>query len=148
MWQLKMSLVNSAVYIGKKVSCLGVRGQIKGIHVNEVEKLSGYVTEDTRAIFRSETAKFFIFIQMSKEMWEFDEDGEIMLEKCVHGFLPELFSRWRDVGANHVVSIVLFARVIYPMNSENLDGFQRDVQNRFCKDFYRVIVDVTIYIFT
>lgn len=81
MWQLKMSLVNTAVYVGKKVSNLGVRGQVKAIYVGGVPKTCGYVQEDTRTIFRSETAKFFIFIQMSKEMWEFDEDGEMFLEK-------------------------------------------------------------------
>jgi hypothetical protein len=81
MWQLKMSLVNTAVYVGKKISNLGVRGQIKAIYVGGVQKTCGYVQEDTRCIFRSESAKFFIFIQMSKEMWEFDEDGEMFLEK-------------------------------------------------------------------
>lgn len=46
-------------------------------------------------------------------MWEFDEDGELFYEKCVYGFLPELFDRWKSLGSNHVVSIVLFARVLY-----------------------------------
>src|SRR5438270_96951 len=104
MWQLKMSLVNTVVYVGKKISSIGIRGQIKGIYVGGVERTSGLVTGETRAVFRSETAKFFIFIQMSKEMWEFDEDGEMMLEKCVHGFLPEMFKKWKEVGTNHVVS--------------------------------------------
>ena len=62
---------------------------------------------------------------MSKEMWEFAEDGEMFLEKwfivfrnlsntrsSVFGFLPDLFARWKNGGCNHVVSIVLFARYI------------------------------------
>lgn len=28
-------------------------------------------------------------------------------------FLPELFSRWEKKGTNHIVSIVLFSRIIY-----------------------------------
>ena len=67
--------------MGKKVSNLGIRGQVKSIYVNGIPKSCGYVKEDSRTIFRSETAKFFIFIQMSKEMWEFHEDGEMFLEK-------------------------------------------------------------------
>jgi hypothetical protein len=139
MWQLKMSLLHTPVYVGKKIACLGVRGQIKGIYINGQEKSSGYVTENTKPIFRSETAKFFLFVQMSKEMWEFDEDGEMCFEKCVYGFLPELFSKWKQVGTNHVVSIVMFARVWYDFH---YDGCLRDFKGRYYKDFYRVIVDV------
>jgi hypothetical protein len=80
-------------------------------------------------------------------MWEFDEDGEMYFEKCVQGFLPDLFTRWKEVGTNHVVSIVLFARVLVedslvPFQSNNVGGgLQRDIYGRFCRDFYRVIVD-------
>ncbi|KAJ3320168.1 vacuolar membrane-associated protein iml1 [Boothiomyces sp. JEL0866] len=138
MWQLKNSLIGSCVHVGKKVTSLGVRGQIKGIFVNGVSKLSGYVSEQTRPIFRSETAKYFIFIQMSKEMWEFDEDGEIIFEKGVHGFLPELFARWKKIGTNHIVSIVLFARIQYPQEPTNMSQtFHRDANGRYCRDFYR-----------
>ncbi|KAI8928337.1 hypothetical protein BC831DRAFT_548442 [Entophlyctis helioformis] len=112
MWRLKMSLIGTALYRGKKLVSLGVRGQVKDIIVNGTSYKCGFVTDTTKSIFRSETAKYFIFIQMSKEMWEFDEDGELFFEKCVHGFLPELFARWKEIGANHVVSIVLFARIM------------------------------------
>jgi hypothetical protein len=30
---------------------------------------------------------------MSSEMWEFDPQGDLYFEKCVDGFLPELFAR-------------------------------------------------------
>ncbi len=46
---------------------------------------SGIVTKDTKIIFRSESAKYFLFLQMSQEMWEFDEDGDLYYEKAVHG---------------------------------------------------------------
>jgi hypothetical protein len=73
----------------------------------------GVVTENTKVIFRSESAKFFIFFQMSREMWEFDEDGDLFYEKALQGFLPELFSNWSLIGVNHLVSIVLFTRVYF-----------------------------------
>jgi hypothetical protein len=139
MWQLKQSLLHQAIYVGKKVQCLGVKGHVRALTVGGFEKESGYVTDHTRFVFRSETAKFFLFIQMSKEMWEFDEDGEMFFEKCVYGFLPELFHKWKEIGTNHVVSIVMFSRVFY---ASHFDGCNRDQQGRFYKDFYRVLIDV------
>jgi hypothetical protein len=91
-------------------------------------------------IFRSASAKYFLFIQMSREMWEFDEDGELYFEKAVSNFLPHLFTRWKDEGTNHVVSIVLFTRVFYetkiddPLINQAADG-------RYYKDFYKVLAD-------
>ena len=35
-----------------------------------------------------------IFIQMSSEMWDFDNYGDLYFEKAV-GFLGDLFSRWK-----------------------------------------------------
>ncbi|RKO95924.1 hypothetical protein CAUPRSCDRAFT_3101, partial [Caulochytrium protostelioides] len=42
-------------------------------------------------------------------------------EKCLQGFLPQLFSRWDAIDCNHVVTIVLFARVFYS-HDPNHDG--------------------------
>ncbi|KAF9337229.1 vacuolar membrane-associated protein iml1 [Podila minutissima] len=125
-----------------------------------VQVPSGYITSDTRIIFRSESAKYFIFIQMSREMWEFDEDGEIFFERVIFGFLPNLFARWRgkrdgkpelDSPTNHVVSIVLFSRIFYQEEEEarfRIDGYpgeqtglQRDDEGRYYQDFYKVVID-------
>ncbi|KAG0342572.1 vacuolar membrane-associated protein iml1 [Podila horticola] len=125
-----------------------------------VQVPSGYITSDTRIIFRSESAKYFIFIQMSREMWEFDEDGEIFFERVIFGFLPNLFARWRgkrdgktelDAPTNHVVSIVLFSRIFYQEEEEarfRIDGYpgeqtglQRDDEGRYYQDFYKVVID-------
>ncbi|KAJ3193213.1 vacuolar membrane-associated protein iml1, partial [Irineochytrium annulatum] len=148
MWKLKMNLNNTCIYVGKKVTSLGVRAQVKELVVNGRSVPCALVTENTRTIYRSESAKYFIFIQMSKEMWEFDEDGELYFEKCVHGFLPELFSSWKRIGTNHVVSIVLFARIFFDeQQSEQMADdpdempLSRDSSNRLYRDFYRVVVD-------
>jgi DEP domain-containing protein 5 len=127
MWRLKLSLINTSTYQGKKVASLGVRAQVKNCIMNNapvrislirliysslldrrmsyrtfVSKVPcGYISETTKTIFRSESAKYFLFVHMSKEMWEFDEDGELFMEKCVHGFLPDLFKSWKRTGTNH-----------------------------------------------
>ncbi|KAF9918615.1 vacuolar membrane-associated protein iml1 [Lobosporangium transversale] len=161
MWRLRTSLVGSCVYETKKILFLGcIRAQVKEIYVGNQSVASGYITSETRIIFRSESAKYFIFIQMSREMWEFDEDGEIFFEKVIFGFLPNLFARWRgkrdgkselESATNHVVSIVLFSRVFYQEEEEarfRIDGYpggqsalQRGDDGRYFQDFYRVVVD-------
>ena len=158
MWRLKLALASSAVYVGKKVYSLGIRAQIKDIYVNGVKSASGYVTERTRIIYRSETAKYFIFLQMSREMWEFDEDGDLFVEKCARGFLPDLFQKWKVCGANHVVSIILFTRILYPNPSpegltfsKELGGAEKHLEKessvsvnsfgQYYRDYYRVVID-------
>lgn len=44
---------------------------------------SGLITENTKFIFRSRSANIFLFFQMSREMWEFADDGELYFEKAV-----------------------------------------------------------------
>ncbi|KAJ3078959.1 vacuolar membrane-associated protein iml1, partial [Quaeritorhiza haematococci] len=122
MWRLKMSITGTCVHQGKKVVTLGIRAVVKDIIIGKRSCRCGYVTPNTKTIFRSESAKYFIFIQMSREMWEFDEDGEMFFEKCVYGFLPELFDRWKQLGTNHVVSIVLFTRIFYNEETDGRDG--------------------------
>nr|KAJ3423180.1 vacuolar membrane-associated protein iml1 [Polyrhizophydium stewartii] len=148
MWRLKMALTGTSVHCGEKVSTLGVRGQVKDIIVDEVSSRCGYVADTTRYIFRSETAKYFIFIQMSKEMWDFDEDGELFFEKCINGFLPELFSKWKEINTNHVVSIILFSRVLGAgLGGLDLRAGREPVPVSLsctgepCRDFYRVVID-------
>jgi hypothetical protein len=74
---------------------------------------SGYITKDTKVgenprcrfvvidliifqiVFRSLSACCTIFLQMSKEMWDFDHQGDTYYEKAVDGFLFDLFTRWK-----------------------------------------------------
>ncbi|KAI9205484.1 uncharacterized protein BJ171DRAFT_61793 [Polychytrium aggregatum] len=148
MWRVKMALIGKAVCEGKRIEVSGVSATIKSIYIDDshsnVSPCSGYVTANTRYTFRSETAKYFIFIQMSKEMFDFEENGELYFEKCVSGFLPALFKRWKKSKTNHIVSIVLFARVVYEnVSAESVlpDTYVRDSSGRVYQDCYKVIVD-------
>lgn len=42
---------------------------------------SGLITENTKIVFRSRSAKYFLFVQMSREMWDFADDGDLYFEK-------------------------------------------------------------------
>ena len=71
-----------------------------------------------------------------------------VIEDLTTGFLPELFARWNEKGASHLVTIILFARVHYTDEEvaylEENDitlGLSKDYSGRWSKDFFRVVVD-------
>lgn len=149
-WRLNGLLEDTCVYVGQRVTLSGcVRATVGRIFINEKKVMSGYVGPQTRAIFRSESAKYNVFIQMAQEMWDFDEDGEIYYEKALSGFLPELIRRWRGANTTHVVSIILFARVFYDeseihmLQEVSLPLLREEGRlNRWYIDYYKVIVDL------
>ncbi|XP_030761534.1 GATOR complex protein Iml1 isoform X3 [Sitophilus oryzae] len=148
MWRLKNSLVNTCVYINKKLEFCGgaVRCQVYEMWSQGDRVACGVITEDTKIVFRSSTAMVYIFLQMSSEMWDFDIYGDLYFEKAVNGFLSDLFMKWKRNGSNHEVTIVLFSRTFYEANS--LEEFpqhmreclQKDYKGRYYEDFYRVPV--------
>ena len=154
MWRLVVSeLANKSVYKGQKVLFLGtIKAEVKTIYIQSKKTQSAFFDPTTKPIFRSESARYVLFIQMSKEMWDFDTDGtgEIMFHKVINGFLPELFKRWQSIGARHLVSIILFTRLQYERRlSLDFERSNEDIHNASgysptnktpYKDFYRVVV--------
>lgn len=153
MWRLVMSeLVDKIIYKGQKIMFMGsIKATVKNIFIREKKCLSGYFSPQTIPIFRSESAKYVLFIQMSKEMWDFDSEGtgDILFSRVINGFLPELFKRWLNSDAKHLVTIVLFTRVEYdaPVNlgQSNLSAGHFNSTSGPNKvptrDFYRVVVN-------
>ena len=146
MWRLTTALQDTCVYVGQRVHLSeGVRATVGRIYVGDRRVTSGYIAPRTKSIFRSESAKYSVFIQMSKEMWEFDESGEIYFEKVLFGFLPELIRKWDTIGTNHVISIILFTRVLYdPSELHLLEGVpvRCDEAGQPYVDYYKVVVDL------
>ncbi|XP_025267183.1 GATOR complex protein DEPDC5 isoform X1 [Camponotus floridanus] len=148
MWRLKNSLVNTCVYVNKKIEFCGssIRCQVHEMWSQGDRVACGVITDDTKVIFRSSTSMVYLFIQMSSEMWDFDIHGDLYFEKAVNGFLADLFQKWKKNGSNHEVTIVLFSRTFY--NATSLEEFpnhmreclQHDYRGRFYEDFYRVAV--------
>lgn len=163
MWRLGMSLENTTIHVGEKVSLAGgaIRADVQGIWRGQNRYSSGVMTSKTKTIYRSKSAQVYIFIQLCQEIWEFDEDGERYNEKVVHGksnaaaltetetgLLPDLFSRWQKKGTSHLVTVILFARIHYTadevayLREHNLTlGLTKDYAGRWCKDFFRVVID-------
>ncbi|KAH6676504.1 vacuolar membrane-associated protein-like protein IML1 [Halenospora varia] len=155
MWRLAVGeLVKKTVFRGQKILFMGtIKAEITSIYVAGRKVQSAFYSTSTKPIFRSESARYVLFIQMSREMWEFDSEGsgEIMFSKVVNGFLPALFKKWVSLNAKHLVSIVLFTRVEYDTgiaselatsthDSTYHTGIQPEGSKKPYKDFYRVVV--------
>ncbi|XP_051021182.1 GATOR complex protein DEPDC5 isoform X5 [Acomys russatus] len=146
MWRLKKSLVSTCAYITQKVEFAGVRAQAGELWVKNEKVMCGYISEETRVVFRSTSAMVYIFIQMSCEMWDFDIYGDLYFEKAVNGFLADLFTKWKEKNCSHEVTVVLFSRTFY--DAKSIDEFpeinrasiQQDHKGRFYEDFYKVVV--------
>ncbi|XP_053326258.1 GATOR complex protein DEPDC5 isoform X1 [Spea bombifrons] len=147
MWRLKKSLVSSCAYITQKVEFAGIRAQAGELWVKSEKVTCGYISEDTRVVFRSTSAMVYIFIQMSCEMWDFDIYGDLYFEKAVNGFLADLFNKWKEKNCSHEVTVVLFSRTLY--DAKSIDEFpeahrnasvMQDHKGRFYEDFYKVVV--------
>ncbi|KAL2100451.1 hypothetical protein ACEWY4_004845 [Coilia grayii] len=145
MWRLKKSLVSTCAYVTQKVEFAGIRAQASELWVKGEKVTCGYISEDTRVVFRSTSAMVYIFIQMSCEMWDFDIYGDLYFEKAVNGFLSDLFTKWKEKNCSHEVTVVLFSRTFYSARSmdefpEILRGsIRQDHEGRFYEDFYRVV---------
>ncbi|KAF9873195.1 vacuolar membrane-associated protein iml-1 [Colletotrichum karsti] len=154
MWRLAIGeLTERTVYKGQSILFMGtIKAQVTAVFVDGRKTHSAFFTRDTRPIFRSESARYVLFIQMAREMWDFDSEGsgEILFNKVVNGFLPALFKKWAKLKAKHLVSIVLFARVEYDtglstelagtVHGDYYTGTQISGEKRPYKDFYRVVV--------
>lgn len=154
MWRLVRSeLAGKTVYRGQKILFLGtIKAMVKAIYVQGRALSSAYFGKATCPVFRSESARYVLFIQMSREMWNFDSEGtgEILFSRVIDGFLPELFKKWVELEARHLVSIVLFGRLEYDcialaglqrLNSDRSDATPIHIdETATCRDFYRVVV--------
>ena len=155
MWRLAVDeLSDRTVYKGQVIYFLGtIKATVSTVFVDGRKVHSAFFGHDSRPIFRSECARYVLFIQMAREMWDFDSDGsgEILFYKVVNGFLPALFKKWAMMQVRHLVSIVLFARMEYDtglstelanasLHDDYYTGYQSCGSKRPYKDFYRVVV--------
>ncbi|KAJ9138884.1 Vacuolar membrane-associated protein iml1 [Pleurostoma richardsiae] len=155
MWRIAVGeLADRTVYKGQMMLFMGtIKAQVTAVFVEGRKVQSAFFGKNTRPIFRSESARYVLFIQMALEMWHFDSDGsgEIMFNKVVNGFLPALFKKWAALKVKHLVSIVLFARMEYDvglttefgsaaLRNDYYTGVQPSGDKRPYKDFYRVVV--------
>ncbi|KIK63627.1 hypothetical protein GYMLUDRAFT_196378 [Collybiopsis luxurians FD-317 M1] len=147
MWRFGKHLVDQCIYAGQELSFIGtIAAKIESIYIQGQKVPAALMTSRTKVIYCSLSAKVTIFIQVCQELWEFAGDGERYNEKVVHSFLPALFAKWKEAGANHTVSIVLISRVFYEDGDiEYAAGpLRRDERGKWYKDFFKVITDLEV----
>ncbi|KAJ9662401.1 vacuolar membrane-associated protein iml1 [Coniosporium apollinis] len=147
MWRLAASeLSQRALYRGQKILFMGtIKATVRNIYINGRVEASAYFSATTKPIFRSESARYVLFVQMSTEMWQYatGQSGDLLHEKVIR-FLEDLFLRWESMNARHLVTIVLFTRVTHDSEEVSPGGsLLHNLRNGATKhkDFYRVIVN-------
>ncbi|KAI4145400.1 MAG: hypothetical protein LQ341_002406, partial [Variospora aurantia] len=151
MWRLVVAeLAGKVVYKGQRIAFMGtIKVAIKAIYLQGQKVDSALFSAFTKPIFRSESARYILFIQMSKEMWDFDTDssGQIMFDKVTNGFLPDLFKRWQQINARHLVTIVMFSRLEFkqqlpvgPISFGAQVAEQAAANGPPLQDYFRVVV--------
>ena len=72
-YRLQNSMQNRPVHCNQNIAIHGVQAQIQEIRKNSLPINSGIVSENTKFVFRSRSARIIWLIQISAEMWEFDQ---------------------------------------------------------------------------
>eukprot|EP00743_Colponemidia_sp_Colp-15_P010636 GILK01011743.1.p1 GENE.GILK01011743.1~~GILK01011743.1.p1 ORF type:complete len:1424 (-),score=261.13 GILK01011743.1:144-4415(-) len=143
MFRFKTALSNSGIYHKKEVSYLSLRAQVREMLVNGQPLSTGLVTNNTKFIFRSRSARIYWLVQLSREMWEFAEDGELYFDRIIR-LMKVLFDKWNALGANHYLSIIFFSRVFHEPTSDSINPFECQGQlgdGRSYQDFFQLVYE-------
>uniref|UniRef100_A0AC35TUB7 Vacuolar membrane-associated protein IML1 n=1 Tax=Rhabditophanes sp. KR3021 TaxID=114890 RepID=A0AC35TUB7_9BILA len=145
MWRLGKCFANQCVTLNHVFDYMNVSLRTTYLWSKGNTKISGYISDDTRIVFRSSCSQVLIYIQMSQEMWNMDQNGDLYFEKCMKFFLPELFEKWKKDKCAHHVTIVANTRYLYdpkhltPEIKSKLT-LTYDFQGRPYQDFYLLLV--------
>lgn len=140
MWCFSSTLVDSCVFSGQKLVFLdSIRATVTGIYRDGKKILSGYVGEKTRVVFRSESARMIFLIQITDEMWNFEETGEQLFQKMVNSLFPKIFKKWKEIGTHHSITIAFATSVDYsdvPFRELKPGEILKNTT-----DYFRIVVD-------
>ncbi|CAN3373139.1 hypothetical protein DIURU_005240 [Diutina rugosa] len=140
MWNFSGKLEGRCVHQDQRLIHQNYRaGVVRCIYKNGKRMFSGYISKDTHVVYRSESAKLTVLIQLSQEMWHFEETGEILFHKLVNSLFPQMFKRWRNGKTHHSITIVLFTSVDLTTIPWSSFGAGERPQDR--RDYFRVVVD-------
>lgn len=139
-WIFSSQLVDTCVFNNQRLTFNNIiRGTVKGIYRDGKKLLSGYVNEATRVVFRSESAKLIFIIQITEEMWNFEENGEQMFQKMVNSLLPKIFKKWKAVDTHHSITIA-FA-ISMDFSDTSFKDLKPGERLKNPADYFRVVVD-------
>ncbi|SGZ39805.1 related to Vacuolar membrane-associated protein IML1 [Hanseniaspora guilliermondii] len=146
MWLIRNKIQNTSIHLHERLQFMdSLRFAVTGIYKDGKKFFSGYIGEETKVIIRSESARFFFVIQITEEMWHFQEDGEVLFQKVVNSIFPKILKKWIKIGTNHNISIVFTTSVDITTQD---GGSDNDINDKIPgyksinnKDYYRIVVD-------
>lgn len=65
----------------------------------------------TKMVYRSLSSHIYILIQLSHEMWSFDQSGDLLYERALDNFLRDLLIKWNTIHASHSVTCILYTSI-------------------------------------
>ena len=137
LWKLTISELarRQCVYQGQELLFLGnIKIIVKKLFIDGRRAPSGFFTSSSKPIFRSTSARFIIGIQISQEMFEFDDDlSNTTLWSKATDFVATLLHRWKAKGTRHMLTIVLFAR-LHERNGLGPEGVPIDLYRVVASD--------------
>lgn len=142
MWLLSSKIQDTCVFENQKLSFSNstVRTTVKAIYKGGRKVLSGYIGESTKISFRSDSARLIFLIQITEEMWNFEENGEQLFQKLVNSFFPKIFQRWEHLDTHHTISIA-FCISMDISDSHSYKNLKPGEKLQNTTDYYRIVVD-------
>jgi hypothetical protein len=105
------------VHLKQQVTVGGVLAQIQELAFQGIPLRSGVISENTHFIFRSRSTRIIWLVQISSEMWEYDEKGDLYFEKFLIKFVEPVIDLWKSLAVTHSLMVVFFARSIIQFSS-------------------------------
>lgn len=150
MLNFRQSLLGRSIHFGQNVIVDSMSAQIQDIRNLNTHIFSGIITKSTKFVFRSRSARIIWLVQISVEMWEYDQNGNLYFEKFLLEFVSPLLDLWKSLGASHMLSVIFFARTFYLETIDSLHHPEVFAQKSFHKvndigldyqDFYKVVLE-------
>ncbi|OQS02089.1 vacuolar membrane-associated protein [Thraustotheca clavata] len=142
LWYLKQAMVGKALYVGKTVRMHGARLQITELVFENENVTSGVLTPKTCFVFRSKSSRVFWLIQVSPEMWDMANDGNLYAEEMIR-MASVIFQKWQSLHVSHSLTIIMFARNLYhELPPESSPYFSKAIVAKdgiWYEDYYKVI---------
>ena len=136
LWRISRALEGTCLSRGKQINILGHKLRVQHMFINGAEVTSGLVQSFTKVNFRSRSARIIWMVQLSREMWDFANDGDIFFEKAMKTFFQPCFEKWQTMKAKHSLTVIYYTRTIFHEHSAARSMRENRVKLRpsVCKD--------------
>ncbi|SCU91663.1 LAME_0E13366g1_1 [Lachancea meyersii CBS 8951] len=140
MWVFSSEILGSCVYAQQKLTFVdSIRATVKQVYRDGKKVLSGYIGDKTKVVFRSESARLIFLIQITNEMWHFEENGDIFFYKVINSLFPTIFKKWKNIGTHHTITIVFSASL--DLSDIPFIDVPDGERPKNARDYYRIVVD-------